>query len=89
MDSSRDAVGEAFEVFVGPALRGSEGQFFTPRNVVKMVVDMLDPQPGEMIIDPTCGSGGFLIRTLEAVWAALEEKGKQNRWSDTVLDTAA
>ena len=85
MDSSRDAVGEAFEVFVGPALRGSEGQFFTPRNVVKMVVDMLDPQPEEMIIDPACGSGGFLIRTLEAVWAALEEKGKQNRWSDTVL----
>lgn len=86
MDSDRDAVGEAFEVFVGPTLRGAEGQFFTPRNVVKMVVDMLDPQPGEMIIDPACGSGGFLIRALEAVWTALDAQGEQKGWSDAVLE---
>lgn len=86
MDSDRDAVGEAFEVFVGPALRGSEGQFFTPRNVVKMVVDMLDLRPGEMIIDPACGSGGFLIQALEAVWKKLEKDGAQKGWSDTVLE---
>lgn len=86
MDSDRDAVGEAFEVFVGPALRGAEGQFFTPRNVVKMVVDMLDPQPGEMIIDPACGSGGFLIRALEAVWTALDAQGAAKGWSDAVLE---
>jgi type I restriction enzyme M protein len=59
MDADRDAVGDAFEVFIGPALRGAEGQFFTPRNVVQMVVDILDPQPGERIIDPACGSGGL------------------------------
>lgn len=86
MDSDRDAVGEAFEVFVGPALRGAEGQFFTPRNVVKMVVDMLDPRPGEMIIDPACGSGGFLIRALEAVWTALDVQGAAKGWSDAVLE---
>ncbi len=86
MDSDRDAVGEAFEVFVGPTLRGAEGQFFTPRNVVKMVVDMLDPQPGEMIIDPACGSGGFLIRALEAVWTALDAQGAEKNWSDAVLE---
>ena len=61
MDSDRDAIGDAFEVFIGPALRGTEGQFFTPRNVVKMMVEILDPKPGEKIIDPACGSGGFLI----------------------------
>ena len=44
MDADRDAVGDAFEVFIGPALRGAEGQFFTPQNVVQMVVDILDPQ---------------------------------------------
>ncbi|MXW94071.1 MAG: N-6 DNA methylase [Acidimicrobiaceae bacterium] len=88
MDSDRDAVGEAFEVFVGPTLRGAEGQFFTPRNVVKMVVDMLDPRPGEMIIDPACGSGGFLIRALEAVWTALDVQGAEKGWSDAVLERA-
>jgi type I restriction-modification system DNA methylase subunit len=60
----RDAIGEAFEVFIGPALRGTEGQFFTPRNVVQMMVAMLDPKPGERIIDPAWGSGGFLITAL-------------------------
>jgi len=49
MDADRDAIGDAFEVFIGPALRGSEGQFFTPRNVVRMMVDILDPKPGERI----------------------------------------
>lgn len=86
IDSDRDAVGEAFEVFVGPTLRGAEGQFFTPRNAVKMVVDMLDPRPGEMIIDPACGSGGFLIRALEAVWTALDAQGAEKGWSDAVLE---
>ena len=52
-------------------LRGSEGQFFTPRNVVKMVVTLLNPVPGEKIGDPACGSGGFLITTLEHVWGEL------------------
>jgi type I restriction enzyme M protein len=47
--ADRDAIGEAFEVFIGPALRGAEGQFFTPRNVVRALVDMVDPKPGEMI----------------------------------------
>lgn len=61
MDADRDAVGDAFEVFIGPALRGAEGQFFTPRNVVEMMVKVVDPKPGEMILDPACGSGGFLI----------------------------
>ena len=64
MEADRDAIGDAFEVFIGPALRGAEGQFFTPRNVVKMMVEILDPKPGEKIVDPACGSGGFLIRRL-------------------------
>jgi type I restriction enzyme M protein len=77
MDADRDAIGDAFEVFIGPALRGAEGQFFTPRNVVKMIVEILDPKPGEMIIDPACGSGGFLVTALEHVWAKLNEEAKR------------
>jgi type I restriction enzyme M protein len=86
LEADRDAVGEAFEVFIGPALRGGEGQFFTPRNVVKMVVEILDPEPGEMILDPACGSGGFLIIALEHVWRKLEQLAKRKAWSAVQLD---
>ena len=82
MDAHRDAIGDAFEVFIGPALRGAEGQFFTPRNVVKMVVDILDPQPGEKIIDPACGSGGFLITALGHVWGRVQKEAKRKHWSE-------
>ena len=82
MDADRDAIGDAFEVFIGPALRGAEGQFFTPRNVVKMIVDILDPRPGEKIIDPACGSGGFLITALAHVWSYIKEEAEQKQWSE-------
>ncbi len=82
----RDAIGEAFEVFIGPAVRGEEGQFFTPRNVVQMMVQLLDPEPGEMIVDPACGSGGFLIVALEHVWKKLEEEAREKNWSPAILE---
>lgn len=86
IEADRDAIGDAFEVFIGPALRGAEGQFFTPRNVVRMIVEILDPQPGEMIIDPACGSGGFLIMALEHVWRSVDQEGKRKKWSEVQLD---
>ncbi len=84
-ESDRDAIGEAFEVFIGPALRGSEGQFFTPRNVVQMMVEILDPKPGEKIIDPACGSGGFLICALAHVWSKLKQEAKRKGWTERQL----
>lgn len=82
MQADRDAIGDAFEVFIGPALRGTEGQFFTPRNVVKMTVDILNPQPGEKIIDPACGSGGFLIMALAHVWEQVQQEAVQKKWTE-------
>lgn len=82
MQANRDAIGDAFEVFIGPALRGTEGQFFTPRNVVKMMVEILDPKPGERIIDPACGSGGFLITALAHVWEAVHAEAQLKNWSE-------
>lgn len=64
LDSDRDAISDAFEEFVGTSFRGSQGQFFTPKNVVKMIVETLQPSSGESIIDPACGSGGFLSYAL-------------------------
>jgi type I restriction enzyme M protein len=86
IEADRDAIGDAFEVFIGPALRGAEGQFFTPRNVVRALVEMVNPRPGEMIIDPACGSGGFLTVALEHVWQGIEEEGRAKKWSAAVLE---
>lgn len=64
LNADRDVIGDAFEELIGTSFRGGEGQFFTPRNVVQMMIDVLSPQEGEKIIDPACGSGGFLAYTL-------------------------
>ncbi|HEY5328848.1 MAG TPA: N-6 DNA methylase [Acidobacteriaceae bacterium] len=85
MSADRDAIGDAFEVFIGPALRGAEGQFFTPRNVVQLIVGIIDPKPGDRIIDPACGSGGFLIASLEHVWAHLRADAKKKGWTSRQL----
>lgn len=86
IEADRDAIGEAFEVFIGPALRGPDGQFFTPRNVVRALVTMVDPKPGEMIIDPACGSGGFLTAALEHIWRQIEDEGRRKGWTPVILD---
>lgn len=59
-----DAKGVAYQELVGVNLRGDRGQYFTPRGVVKLVIEMLDPKEGETILDPACGTGGFLVATL-------------------------
>jgi type I restriction enzyme M protein len=73
LGASRDAVSEAFQAFWGPGLRGEKGQFFTPRNVIKLCVEFLEPKPGERIIDPACGSGGFLIESIDHLSRKIEE----------------
>ena len=65
LKSGRDTFGEAFEALIGPRLRGSQGQFFTPKNVVKSIIEILQPKPGSKIIDPACGSGGFISYTAQ------------------------
>jgi type I restriction enzyme M protein len=86
VQASRDAIGDAFEVFIGPAVRGEEGQFFTPRNVVQMMVSVLDPGPDDLLIDPACGSGGFLIVALEHIWKKLEATAAVNGWTEAQLE---
>ena len=60
LDAKSDPIGDAFEVFAGSESRARSGQFFTPRNATDLLVGMVNPQPGEKIIDPACGAGGFL-----------------------------
>lgn len=72
--TSDDVKGIAFEQFLGRTFRGELGQFFTPRTVVDFMVDVLDPQEGEILCDPCCGSGGFLIKAFEYVRTKIEEE---------------
>jgi type I restriction enzyme M protein len=85
IQSERDVVADAFETFIGHALKGGSGQFFTPRNVVKMIVDILQPTENDKIIDPACGSGGFLIESLKSVWDKINQKYTALGWNDVEI----
>lgn len=71
-DMTEDVKGVAYESLVGKTFRGELGQFFTPRKVVDYIIEVLDIREGEMVCDPCCGSGGFLIRAFEHVQDAID-----------------
>lgn len=84
-----DVKGEGYEHFLGGVFRGAMGQYFTPRPIVSFMVNFLEPNINEFVIDPACGSGGFLIYTLEEMrkelHAKLDEKDAAYRWQDFAL----
>jgi len=82
IESERDVIADAFEVFISPSLRGGQGQFFTPRNVVKLLVSLANPTRNDKLIDPACGSGGFLIESLRHVWAQVKREGEELGWPE-------
>ncbi len=71
-----DAKGAAYQEIVGTNLRGDRGQYFTPRGAIKLVVEMLDPKPHERIMDPTCGTGGFLVAALDHINRTLQAQAE-------------
>lgn len=73
-DTQDDIKGIAFEEFLGTTFRGELGQFFTPRTIVDFMTHILDPMEGETICDPTCGSGGFLIKAFEYIREKIEKE---------------
>ena len=89
-NTADDVKGIAFEKFLGRTFRGELGQFFTPRTIVNFIIDILDPQEGEIICDPCCGSGGFLIRAFEYVREKIENDIQlaKNRLKEQFLDDA-
>ncbi|EIJ34520.1 restriction endonuclease subunit M [Thiothrix nivea] len=62
-----DSKGRAFETFMDSFFRGSFGQYFTPRPIVKFIVDVLPITHDSLVLDTSCGSGGFLLHALEKV----------------------
>ena len=65
LGSSQDAKGLAFQKFLSHHEKDGRGQFFTPEPVIDFCVAMMQPKPEETIIDPACGSGGFLMSALK------------------------
>ena len=66
-DYPADLMGDAYEILLKKFADDSKakaGEFYTPRSVVKLLVNILDPQPGETVYDPACGSGGMLIEAV-------------------------
>ena len=62
-----DVKGVAFERFLGNFFKGEIGQFFTPREVVEFMVNMVTPHHENLILDPACGSGGFLLHAMDYI----------------------
>lgn len=66
-DTDLDSKGRAFETFMGSFFRGTYGQYFTPREIVQFVVDVLPIRYDSKVLDTSCGSGGFLLYALNKV----------------------
>lgn len=66
-ETDLDSKGRAFETFMGSFFRGNFGQYFTPREIVKFIVDVLPIDHDSKVLDTSCGSGGFLLYALNKV----------------------
>ncbi len=88
LDTYIDVKGKAYEELVGSNLRGDRGEFFTPRNIVKMAIKMLDIDLTEKVLDPACGTGGFLVVAMNNVISRLKKemerttKLPESKWTD-------
>jgi type I restriction enzyme M protein len=79
LKSNSDVLGAAFEVMINPGMKGDKGQYFTPRHVIQMCIDILDPNEDQTIYDPACGSGGFLISAMDKVFKKIEAERDDRR----------
>ena len=83
-----DVKGIAFERFLGNYFKGDMGQYFTPRELVEFIINMVKPEHEERILDPACGSGGFLLYAMEHIQREASRYYKEgtpehyNHWHD-------
>jgi len=77
LESSKDILSDAFEIFVSKMLKDEGGQFFTPPNIAKFMVNYLDPEEDAKVLDPACGHGGFLLETKDLLWSKISNEQKK------------
>lgn len=73
-NSSRSVISEAFESIISYATKGSQGQFFTPENVAKLMVQIASPEENKTVFDPASGTAGFLTNSMFHVWNNIDSK---------------
>ena len=93
LNTNVDIKGKAYEEIVGANLRGDRGEFFTPRNIMKMTVEMINPKINERVADTSCGTGGFIVTAMTHVTNEIEksiisELGVQKQdWNADIVRT--
>ncbi len=75
------------EILQGLAAKKDTGEFYTPRAVTQFIVDMVNPQLGEKIMDPACGTGGFLVCAVENLKSQVKNIEDRNSLQETILGT--
>lgn len=76
MDSPHDVIGTAYEVYVASHLKGERGQYFTNRLVINMMVKMANPTERDIILDPACGSGGFILASMNYIFDSIDASSR-------------
>lgn len=76
IDSPHDVIGTAYETYVASHLKGERGQYFTNRLVVNMMVKMAAPTEKDVILDPACGSGGFILTAMNYIFDKIDESAR-------------
>lgn len=66
-ENEDDLIGDIYEIFIGNSYRGQEGQYFTPVTAIKALIEITQPKKNDLIIDPACGAGGFLIESCKYI----------------------
>jgi len=76
MESAHDVIGTAYETYVAAHLKGERGQYFTNRLVVSMMVKMVNPTERDVVLDPACGSGGFLLTAMNYIFDNIDTSSR-------------
>lgn len=76
MDSPHDVIGTAYETYVASHLKGERGQYFTNRIVINMMVKVVNPTEKDIILDPACGSGGFLLTSMNYIFDTIDKSNR-------------
>lgn len=84
-----DAKGTVYENMVGSTFRGELGQYFTPRKIVQFMIDLLQPTRDDTVLDPSCGSGGFLIHAMRVIANQIRKQQNlpEHRMEQIIRDT--
>lgn len=76
-----ELIDASFEYLITEVSRGNKGQYFTPRHVVRMCIGMLNPKQEEYVIDPACGSGGFLLHSMYHIWENMKTEAARKNYA--------